>query len=137
VRLIPRPLVVAGLGTGLTLALGLALGSGLGCSVPRAEDPQLVVPGADADRAPELMATYGCGSCHRIPGVDDARGDVGPPLARFGRRRTIAGLLPNRPDTLVRWLVDPQEVKPGVDMPDLELTEDEAADVAAYLLSLR
>ena len=78
-----------------------------------------------------------CGSCHRIPGVEHSNGLVGPPLAHFAGRSMIAGMLPNTPTNLVRWLRDPQAVAPGNAMPNEGLTEAQAADVAAYLYSLR
>jgi cytochrome c1 len=78
-----------------------------------------------------------CGACHEIPGIADAHGLVGPPLNEFGRRTMIAGMLPNTPDALVRWLRDPQGVTPGNGMPDTHLTDRQARDVAAYLYTLR
>ncbi|MFC4859441.1 c-type cytochrome, partial [Actinophytocola glycyrrhizae] len=79
---------------------------------------------------------YGCGSCHTVPGVDGADGLVGPPLTRFGARSYIAGALPNTGDNLQHWIRDPQEVEPGTAMPDLDVSELEARDIAAYLLTL-
>lgn len=78
-----------------------------------------------------------CGSCHVIPGVANADGQAGPPLTGFARRATVAGLLPNMPDPLVRWLRFPQSVLPGNAMPNTGLTEKQARDVAAYLYTLR
>jgi cytochrome c2 len=78
-----------------------------------------------------------CGSCHTIPGVNGARGVVGPPLYFFSRRTFIAGELPNTPENLVRWIRSPQSVEPETAMPNLGLTDQEARDVAAYLYRLR
>jgi cytochrome c1 len=61
---------------------------------------------------------------------------VGPPLTDFSHRGFIAGQLPNTGPNLIRWLLDPQAVEPGTDMPDLNLTETEARDIAAYLFTL-
>ena len=72
----------------------------------------------------ELITRLGCGSCHEIPGIKGADGLVGPPLTKFGRRQIIAGQLGNTPENLVRWLMDPKEVEPGTDMPDLGITPD-------------
>jgi cytochrome c1 len=83
------------------------------------------------------MRDYGCGSCHAIPGVRGADSGVGPPLAGFGRRRFIAGRVPNEPDELVRWILHPQGVKPGTAMPDLGVSDQHARDIAAYLYTLR
>jgi cytochrome c len=80
-----------------------------------------------------LIAGYGCGSCHSIPGVPGANSMAGPPLKCFYQRSYIAGHLPNTRDNLILWVRHPQQVEPGTAMPDLGVTEDEAADIAAYL----
>ncbi|SCG73156.1 c-type cytochrome [Micromonospora inositola] len=88
------------------------------------------------DRGAELIAQYGCGSCHTIPGVNRADGLVGPPLTRFGARSYIAGQLPNNADNLRRWISDPQAVEPGTAMPKLGVNAIDAQDIAAYLYTL-
>jgi cytochrome c len=95
------------------------------------------VTGGDPKIGEHLIYTYGCGSCHVIPGVAEASGTVGPPLQGFGSRIYIAGLLVNTPDNLFRWVAKPQEVDPGTAMPDLGVTERQARDIAAYLYTLR
>jgi cytochrome c1 len=88
------------------------------------------------DRGAELIARYGCGSCHTIPGINRANGLVGPPLTRFGARSYIAGELPNNAGNLQRWISDPQAVEPGTAMPDLGVGAIDAQDIAAYLYTL-
>jgi cytochrome c len=100
-------------------------------------EPPVTVLGGDPERGAAVIGSVGCGSCHTIPGIRAADGVVGPPREGVGRRRYIAGELPNRPDTMVRWLLDPQAIEPDTGMPDLGLTEAEARDVAAYLFTLR
>ena len=77
---------------------------------------------------------HGCGACHRIPGIREARGLVGPPLADLAGRAYIAGSIPNTEPNLVRWIRAPDELRPGTVMPTLGVTEAEARDIAAYLL---
>ena len=89
--------------------------------------------GGDPQRGELLVGRYSCGACHQMPGVEEADGLVGPPLATFSRRTMIAGLLPNTPPNLVLWLRHPQAVTPGNAMPDLGLTDAQARDIAAYL----
>ena len=91
----------------------------------------------DPQHGADLIRSYGCGSCHTIPGIYTARGVVGPPLYFFSRRTMIAGELPNSPDNLVCWLQHPKTVEPGTAMPDLGLSTDQAQDIAAYLYTLR
>jgi len=54
-----------------------------------------------------------------------------------GRRSYIAGEVPNGPDALARWIMSPQSLVPGTPMPDMGVSERDAQDMAAYLLSLR
>lgn len=99
--------------------------------------PAWSVPGGDAKRGHRLVAELGCGGCHTIPGVRNARGNVGPPLIAFGDRRYVAGMLENRPDNLIHWLEHPQSVVPGNAMPEMGISEAQARDIAAYLYTLR
>jgi cytochrome c1 len=91
------------------------------------------VAGGDPGRAPAAFAAYGCGACHTIAGIDGANADVGPPLRDFGDRDTIAGILANTGDNLVRWIRFPQQIDPGSVMPDMGVSEQAARDIAAYL----
>ena len=84
-----------------------------------------------------IIARQACGSCHVIPGIEGADGQVGPPLTHFASRQTVAGKLPNMPDELIRFLESPQSTMPGGAMPDLDLTDRQARDVAAYLYGLK
>ena len=95
------------------------------------------VAGGDAKRGAVVIEQYGCGSCHTIPGVRNAKGLVGPPLLWWSRRTFIAGELPNTPESLVRWVRSPQSVEPHTAMPTLGLSDQQARDVAAYLYTLR
>ncbi|KXK63699.1 hypothetical protein AWW66_01690 [Micromonospora rosaria] len=120
------------------LALLLTLPSLLaapGCARTDPPPPPQVRNGQPA-RGAELIARYGCGSCHTIPGIDRAEGLVGPPLTRFGARSYVAGELVNNADNLQRWITDPQAVEPGTAMPNLGVSPLDAQDIAAYLHTL-
>jgi cytochrome c len=104
---------------------------------PAADAPAIRVPGGDAVRGAEALNAYGCGGCHVIPGVPDATGPLGPSLAGIALRRELAGGLENTPENLMRWIQNPLEIDPGTGMPDLEVTEGDARDMAAYLYTLR
>lgn len=101
------------------------------------QPPAITVPGGDPQRGRAEIERIGCGACHEIPGVAGAAGEVGPPLAGIGRRTVIAGLLPNTPPNMERWLEAPQGVAPGNAMPNMEIDDHDARDVAAYLYTLR
>lgn len=96
-----------------------------------------VVPAGDAERGRLLLRQYGCGSCHRIPGVAAADGNIGPPLDRIGKRVYLAGVLPNSPANMVRWIRAPQAIKPQTMMPNLQVAEPHAIDMMAHLYRLR
>lgn len=88
----------------------------------------------NASRGHMLIEFYGCGACHVIGGITNANGHVGPSLTNFRRRyRNIAGVLPNTPQNLVRWIMNPPRFVSTVDMPDLDVRRPGAQDIAAYL----
>ena len=101
------------------------------------EPAPLRVEGGDAKLGMRLMEQYHCGSCHAIPDVAAARGVIGPPLEHFGRSSYIAGAIPNLPQPLTQWLVNPPAMKPGTTMPNLGVSPGEARHMAAYLYTLR
>lgn len=90
----------------------------------------------DPRRGAIALHQYSCTSCHRIPGIVGAVGHVGPPLEGIATRKYLAGRLPNTPVNMIRWIRDPQGVNPATLMPNLEVTEAHALDIAAYLATL-
>jgi cytochrome c2 len=93
--------------------------------------------GGDPARGKLVIVRESCGSCHVIPHIQEATGEVGPPLGDFGQRTVIAGVLPNTPQNLAHWVQSPQSVIPNNAMPDSHMTDAEARDVAAFLETLR
>ncbi|GGY10485.1 c-type cytochrome [Massilia dura] len=117
-----------------TAARYRAVVAGAGKPVPL---PPLPVTGPpDVERGRMALTQYACQACHSIPGVTGPATFVGPPLKGLARRKYVAGGLPNSPDNLVRWIRAPQAVHPQSAMPDLGVSERDARDMAAYLLSL-
>jgi cytochrome c2 len=96
-----------------------------------------VVEGGDGDRGRWLLREYGCGSCHTIPGVVGANAYVGPPLEGIASRSYIAGVLINEPENMVRWIENPQAVDAKTAMPNLNVPERDARDMAQYLYRLK
>ena len=121
------PLVVA---IGVVCAVLLS-----GCTVEAI--PAVEVAGGSVERGRVAIREHGCGSCHMIPGLAGADGLVGPPLDHWARRGYIAGNLPNTPENLIAWLMDPQAIEPGTAMPTVPISEAEARDMATYLYTLR
>ncbi len=92
---------------------------------------------SDAREAMAAMSSLGCGTCHTIPGVTGADGKVGPSLEHIGSQIYIAGILRNNPENLQYWISHPQSVVPGNIMPDIPMSDASAAQIAAYLETLR
>ena len=126
-------LFFAGLGIALYLVV-LALSVPLVRAAPPLERERSV--GGDPARGRSLIASYGCGSCHVVPGVPAADSLVGPPLTAYAERAYIAGNLPNTSENLERWLRYPQQVEPGTAMPNLNVTGADARDITSYLYTL-
>src|SRR5439155_23514016 len=98
------------------VSVGARVGAALlggACSSSGGAAPPRQVPDGDAGRGAELIAQFGCGSCHVIPGIREADGKVGPPLTGFGERQIIAGEVANNPGNLIRWIMDPKSIEPG------------------------
>jgi len=113
-----------------------ALSAGLegrSCSAP----PFAAAGPGHAARGLQALHQHACNSCHVIPGVTGADVHVGPPLAGIASRGLIAGVLPNTPEQMERWIREPHRVDPLTAMPDLEVSERDARDIAAYLATLR
>lgn len=114
------------------LTLGL-----VACGDPPVSRPPAALEG-DVRAGAAAMEAYGCSACHSYPGAGgDADAYVGPPLDRWSRRSFIAGYLPNNQPNLTDWIMDPDGLRPGTAMPDLGVSETDARDMAAYLLSLQ
>jgi mono/diheme cytochrome c family protein len=102
----------------LLAALFLVLVVGTG--IVLAQDP------AGPDRGRQQFFDQGCYGCHMVGKVGTP---IGPDLSRIGARYSQA--------YLARWLRDPESQRPAAHMPQLELTEEQIAALAAYLSSLR
>lgn len=84
-----------------------------------------------------LDATNRCIGCHAINGTN-AKGITGPNLTHFASRGCFAGCtFENNRANLVRWLQNPQQMKPGNLMVINQLTPDQINALTAYLESLR
>src|SRR5258705_12663885 len=78
-----------------------------------------------------------CVNCHTIGGTS-AQGKFGPYLTHLMSRETLAaGAAPNTTDNLRLWVRDPQKIKVGCLMPNMQLTDEEVDQVVAYLQTLK
>ena len=79
----------------------------------------------------------------RLPGLSRysrccrSAGPGRPPLDRFASRAYVGGVVPNRPQNLVAWILNPPRIDPLTAMPASGVSEPEGRDIAAYLYTLR
>lgn len=81
-----------------------------------------------------------CNACHTLKGLPTNAPpmQVGPDLTHLASRRLIgSGVLTNNEANLERWMKDPQAIKDGCHMPDFQLSDQDAAALAAYLHGLK
>jgi cytochrome c oxidase subunit 2 len=81
--------------------------------------------------------TQSCANCHAVDGTS-AKATAGPDLTHLASRRQLAaGLLDNTSANLTRWLKNPQQIKPGCQMPNFGLSDNQLTQLVAYLEGLR
>lgn len=101
-------------------------------------------PLGDAERGKQLAPRKGCFLCHEFSGAARgegampgglnvapevlARGVLGAPDLRLARDRV-------RRDAIIDWIKDPHAMRQDATMPTLGVTTQEAADLAAYVLT--
>jgi len=105
------------------------------------------LPGrGDPPRGERLVKSIGCMGCHAIE-KDEVSSEVlqardrrespdpiaferrfGPDLSRIGDKA--------RPEWLYQWVRNPRSYNPETRMPDLRLSQQEALDITAYLMTL-
>ena len=116
-------------------------------------DDNLLGKGDASNGAKLMVGQGGCLGCHGIKGNPMMIGVIGPNLTHIATRTTIgAGLFPNDPRHLARWIKNAPEMKPGILMPSLgageydpvrkmkspmNLTDQQIADIVAYLQTLK
>jgi cytochrome c oxidase subunit 2 len=88
-------------------------------------------------RGQQVFVSSTCILCHTIAGTD-AAATVAPDLSHLASRGTIAaGTLSNTPANLASWILAPQRLKPGAQMPATTLPPDDLVALVTYLASLR
>jgi cytochrome c oxidase subunit II len=97
---------------------------------PEPEDPRLV-------QGRDVFFQASCNNCHAIRGTG-ADGLTGPDLTHIGTRLTLgAGTIPNNTANLAGWLVNPQAIKPGNEMPRTFIDADDLHALVDYLQTLK
>jgi mono/diheme cytochrome c family protein len=109
------------------------------------------------ERGKELVRSVGCLGCHVIGEGTEIRNEQGNPIKivpQVDENGVIRVPVPRKsgrkfgPDLsgigsktnfqwLVRWLKDPKSYDPKTPMPNFRLTDEQAQDIAAYLMTLK
>ncbi len=103
------------------------------CAAP-VDLPAQRQPSVERGRA--AITQYACNACHNVPGVTGSDVHVGPPLAGIAGRSLIAGAVPNTAEQMVRWIRDPRSIDPQTTMPAMQVGDQDARDIAAFLATL-
>lgn len=97
---------------------------------PAVEDPSVA-------KGWERFLANACVNCHTVRGTP-ADGTFGPDLTHLMSRKTIgAGVAENNEENLLKWVTDPQTVKPGCHMPSMHLPPEDVQTIVSYLSTLR
>ena len=90
-------------------------------------------PPGDAKDGEKIVKSIGCQGCHVVG--EGSREEAGPhrtfgqPLENIGTKTTY--------EWVFNWVRDPKHYNPNTYMPNLRLTDAQAADVATYLMTLK
>ncbi len=92
--------------------------------------------GSLVERGEQVYLSSVCVYCHTVSGTN-SMGTLGPDLTHFASRTTIAaGTLENNTGNLAAWILDPQGIKPGNQMPGIAISGEDLQALLAYLESL-
>src|SRR6201988_1106472 len=101
------------------------------------EQQQSASADSSAPEGRKVFFANSCVNCHTISGTS-AQGKFGPDLTHLMSRAVLAsGAAPNTTDNLRLWIRDPQKIKLGCLMPNMQLTDEEVNQVVAYLQTLK
>ena len=101
------------------------------------EQQQSAIEDTSAADGRKIFFANSCVSCHAIRGTS-AKGVFGPDLTHLMSRQTLAsGAALNSHDRLRAWIRDPQQVKVGCLMPNMQMSDKEVDQIVAYLETLK
>jgi cytochrome c2 len=113
-----------------------AIVSYLWASSEKPDYRNIAVPAGDPARGRQVFETVGCGGCH-ILDAKAKRDDFYPVINRLHGPNLVRTGSKVSPGWLYAWVKNPKQYFPDTNMPNLRLSDQEAADVVAYLLSSR
>lgn len=93
--------------------------------------------GGDASLGAVRFRQLTCANCHNIAGSNSQR-QYAPDLTHVGSRAMLAGeRIANTTHNMRDWLHEPNIIKPGCEMPNLKLSDQDLTQLTAYLESLK
>jgi cytochrome c oxidase subunit 2 len=107
--------------------------------IQKMKAPPAPVPAEAA--AGEQIFKDNCLSCHA---VESNGGGFGPNLNGFANRLKVAGILDHNDASLMKWISNPNDVKPGTKMPQVldketkaPLSKEKISELVKYLNTLK
>jgi cytochrome c oxidase subunit 2 len=101
------------------------------------EAPSRIPSTSSQRKGMDVFMNSPCPLCHTIRGTN-ASGSTAPDLTHFASRRSIAAAtVPNRRGFLAGWILDPQHLKPGNNMPPMVMEQGDLEPLLDYLESLQ
>jgi len=98
-------------------------------SIDRDSLPLSGYPAVQMEQGKQLFySKYACQSCHIVDTKAD-KGYIGPTLTQVGSRLNAAWIF--------HWLKNPQGLRPGTIEPNRQMSDEEAEQLTAYLMSLK
>ena len=102
-----------------------------------AEQKRTAAEEPSAQEGRRVFFANSCINCHTIRGTS-AQGAFGPDLTHLMSRETLAsGAAPNTPEGLHAWVRDPQKLKVGCLMPNMQMSDVEVDQIVSYLQTLK
>jgi len=102
-------------------------------SISKKYSPFMTHSIGNSEKGKALIKEVGCLACHGVEGLEDESNKIkaysGPYLTGSGSKLD--------PDWLVSWLKKPSHFQPDTIMPSMRLSDQEANDITAYLMSLK
>ncbi|HLB76458.1 MAG TPA: cytochrome c, partial [Candidatus Dormibacteraeota bacterium] len=90
----------------------------------------------DAAKGKQIFDSVGCRGCHVVEKGGAARRSEGSPLRDYAPNLWNVGDKA-KPEWIYAWVKNPKALWPQTKMPDLRLSDEETANVTAYLVTLR
>jgi cytochrome c oxidase subunit 2 len=104
--------------------------------ISQQQQPAAAPVTAAARAGQQVFLHSACVACHTVAGTT-AAGRLGPDLTHVASRFTLAAAtLPNTPGQRAGWIVNSQALKPGNDMPAMQLAPADLQALLAWLETL-